>query len=386
MKNIRVLGKGKTALALKERFQEAELFDDNDIEKFDKDSDILTIVSPGIPPNNILVQSSKNIVSDYDLFYENMPFTIWISGTNGKTTTAQMCQQILEPFNSCCGGNIGVPLSHLDESKKIWILETSSFSLHYTQKAKPNIYILLPITEDHISWHGTFEEYKKAKLKPLELMYENDIAILPKEFEDVKTDAFTIYYRDSDDLSEYFNIDKESLNFKEPFLMDALLALAVRKILVDDIPYGLINSFKVDKHKVEEFKDSKSRDWIDDSKATNYDATLNALIPYKDRKIHLILGGDDKGAEIEPLFRDIEKLNIIVYAVGSNYNRVINYCKKYNIDSIECKTIDVAVDKIDKNFNKGELAILSPAAASWDQFTSYMHRGEFFKELVSKLR
>lgn len=117
MKKIRVLGKGNTALAIKEKFENAELFDDNDIDIFDKASDILTVVSPGIPPYNSLVQNTKNPISDYDLFYENMPLSIWISGTNGKTTTTQMMQTILEEKNSVCGGNIGYALSTLDEKR-----------------------------------------------------------------------------------------------------------------------------------------------------------------------------------------------------------------------------------------------------------------------------
>ena len=103
MQNLRILGKGKTALALKKRFPDAILYDDNDLESFDKNSNDLTIVSPGMPPHNKLVLSSKNIISDYDLFYDEMPFTIWISGTNGKTTTTQMCQYLLEKFDSCYG-------------------------------------------------------------------------------------------------------------------------------------------------------------------------------------------------------------------------------------------------------------------------------------------
>ena len=99
MQNLRILGKGKTALALKKRFPDATLYDDNDLESFDKNSNDLTIVSPGMPPHNKLVLSSKNIISDYDLFYDEMPFTIWISGTNGKTTTTQMCQYLLEKFD-----------------------------------------------------------------------------------------------------------------------------------------------------------------------------------------------------------------------------------------------------------------------------------------------
>ncbi|HRL09792.1 MAG TPA: UDP-N-acetylmuramoyl-L-alanine--D-glutamate ligase, partial [Aliarcobacter sp.] len=342
MQNLRILGKGKTALALKKRFPDATLYDDNDLESFDKNSNDLTIVSPGMPPHNKLVLASKNIISDYDLFYDEMPFTIWISGTNGKTTTTQMSQYLLEKFDSCYGGNIGVPLSGLNKDKKIWILETSSFTLHYTNKAKPNIYILLPITEDHITWHGSFDEYKKAKLKPLELMNETDIAIIPALYKDFKTSAYTIYYNSSDDLCNHFKIDKSKIKFNEPFLLDAIMAMVSRKIIFGDVDYDLINSYKIDKHKVEEFRDSKNRLWIDDSKATNYDATINALVPYKDKNIHIIIGGDDKGASLKPLFENIKNLDIVIYAIGSNTQRVLNYCEEFEISCVKCEYLEEA--------------------------------------------
>ncbi len=385
IENLRILGKGKTAQALKKRFANARLFDDSDFDIFDKDSNNLTIVSPGIPPHNKLVLNSKNISSDYDLFYDEMPFSIWISGTNGKTTTTQMCQHLLEKYDSCYGGNIGVPLSGLDSNKKIWILETSSFTLHYTKTAKPNIYILLPITEDHITWHGSFFEYQKAKLKPLENMNENDIAIIPYEFKDFKTNAHVVYYNSSDDLCNYFKIDKCKIKFNEPFLLDAIMAVIARKIVFDDIDYDLINSYKIDKHKVEEFRDAKNRLWIDDSKATNYDATINALVPYFDKNIHIILGGDDKGASLVPLFENIKSLDIVVYAIGSNMKRIVNYCKEYNINVVECEFLEKAVKSIDKNLNEASIGILSPSAASLDQFKSYAHRGDEFKKFVKNL-
>lgn len=385
MKQIRVLGKGNTALAIKEKFKDAELFDDNDIDIFDKDSDILTVVSPGIPPYNSLVQNTKNPISDYDLFYENMPLSIWISGTNGKTTTTQMMQTILEEKNSVCGGNIGYALSSLDEKKDIWILETSSFTLHYTKTAKPNIYILLPISEDHISWHGTYDEYKKAKLKPLQLMNENDIAIIPDEFKDIKTDAFVINYKNSDDLCEYFKIDKSKILFNEPFLLDAILAICAKKILFDVLDYEKINTYKVDKHKVEEFKDKKNRLWIDDSKATNVDATINALVPYKSKNIHLILGGDDKGVSLESLFNYLKDIDIEIYAVGTNSKKIVDYCKEYNLKVTLCETLQNAVLNIDKNLKENSIGILSPAAASLDQYSSYKDRGERFKNFVYAL-
>lgn len=382
---IRVLGKGLTAKAIKEKFNDSILYDDSDFEKYDKESDDITVVSPGIPPYNSMVKSSNNIQSDYDLLAEKMPFSIWISGTNGKTTTTQMIQHLLKEKGSLCGGNIGRPICSLDTKAPIWILETSSFTFHYTKKAKPNLYILLPISEDHISWHGNFSEYKKAKLKPLDMMYEGEIAIVPDEFRDYPTSAMKITYKNSDELCEYFGIEKEKVNFKEPFLLDALLALASKKIIFDEVDYKRINRFKVDEHKVEEFFDKKNRLWIDDSKATNVDATINALSSYSRKKIFLILGGDDKGANLLPLFEYIKKFDITVFSIGMNSDKINSICKDLNIQFIECNYLNLAVDKISQNHDKNSVAMLSPAAASLDQFSSYKERGKKFKEFVSNL-
>jgi len=382
---IRVLGKGITAQAIKEKFDEVILYDDKDFSNYDKESNNITIVSPGIPPFNDMVKQSNNIQSDYDLFADSMPFSIWISGTNGKTTTTQMIQHLLEDKGSLCGGNIGTPISKLDLNAPIWILETSSFTFHYITKAKPSLYLLLPISEDHISWHGSFEEYKKAKLKPLDMMTEGEVAIIPEEFKDYPTSAMKITYKDSDDLCEYFNIDKKRINFKEPFLLDSILALASKKIIFDEIDYERINSFKVDEHKVEEFFDKKDRLWIDDSKATNVDATINALIPYKEKKIYLILGGDDKGANLLPLFEYLKDLNIEVFSVGSNFQRINSLCEKFSIKFISCEILETAVLKIAQKHQKNEVAMLSPAAASLDQFSSYKQRGKEFKQFVFNL-
>ncbi|WP_368029646.1 UDP-N-acetylmuramoyl-L-alanine--D-glutamate ligase [Arcobacter sp. s6] len=382
---IRILGKGITALALKDKFPNATLYDDSDFDTYDFDSDEFTVVSPGIPPYNEMVLKSKNLVSDYDLFESIIPFSIWISGTNGKTTTTQMCQHLLEEYNSVCGGNIGIPLSSMDEKAPIWILETSSFTLHYTNRSKPNIYLLLPISEDHITWHGSFKEYQNAKLKPLSLMKENDIAIIPEHFKDFKTQAHVITYKNSDDLCEYFKIDKSKIKFKEPFLLDAILAMCTQKIIFDEINYDLINEFIIDKHKVEEFRDKKDRLWIDDSKATNVDATINALVPYIKNDIHIILGGDDKGANLVPLFENIKDMDIYVYAIGSNTNKIVDYCNEYKIKVESCTYLNIAVAKMDEKLTKNSVGILSPAAASLDQFKSYAHRGDEFKNLVSCL-
>lgn len=382
---IRVLGKGITAQAISEKFDNVTLYDDNNFNDYDINSNEITIVSPGIPPFNEMVKNSANIISDYDFLYEDIPFSIWISGTNGKTTTTQMCQHLLEEYGSVAGGNIGTPIAKLDKNSKIWILETSSFTLHYTNKAKPNLYILLPISEDHITWHGSFKEYKNSKLKPLDFMNEGEIAIVPKEFEKYKTNATLITYDNSSELAEKLNIDKSKVNFKEPFLLDAILALACKKIIFDECDYGKINFFKVDEHKVEEFYDKKNRLWINDSKATNIDATMNALKSYENKKIHLILGGDDKGANIEPLFASLKNKNIEIYAIGSNYKRIFTLSQKYLLKCNKTNNLENTVKEIDEKYQENDVAILSPAASSLDQFKSYAHRGKLFKELVYSL-
>lgn len=382
---IRVLGKGLTAKAIKEKFSNSILYDDSDFENYDENCDDITVVSPGIPPYNNMVQKAKNIQSDYDLYAQDMPFSIWISGTNGKTTTTQMTQHILNEYKSVCGGNIGTPLSKLDNNASIWILETSSFTLHYTNKAKPNLYILLPISEDHITWHGSYEEYKKAKIKPVTMMNEGEVAIVPYEFKDIKTDAYLITYKNSDDLCEKFNIDKSLIKFKEPFLLDAILAIASKKILFDEVDYETINEFVIDEHKIEEFYDFKKRLWINDSKATNVDATINALVSYDTKNIHIVIGGDDKGANLEPLFEYIKNLDITVYAIGSNTKRVLEYCKNYNIKSFECNYLEKAVQLMHNNMGENSLGILSPSASSLDQYPSYAARGKEFKKLVKNL-
>ncbi len=328
---MRILGKGKTALAIQEQYPDAIMYDDNDFDDFDKESNEVTVVSPGIPPHNKLVQNTKNIISEYDLFFDTMPYSIWISGTNGKTTTTQMLQHLLKEYGSMCGGNIGTPLSNMDKKANIWILETSSFTLHYTSKAKPNLYILLPISDDHISWHGNFEEYEKSKLKALDNLKDGEIAIVPTKYKDYETNGYKICYENSLDLAKHFDINIDDINFKEPFLIDAILSLAVTRILFDEVDYQKINSFKQDSHKLEEFTDTKGRVWVDDSKATNIDATIQALKSYENNKIYLILGGDDKGTDLNHLFKELKKYNVEIFAMGTNVNKLNNLSIKYNI-------------------------------------------------------
>ncbi|OOX94408.1 UDP-N-acetylmuramoyl-L-alanine--D-glutamate ligase [Campylobacter coli] len=400
---ISLFGYGKTTQAiaknLVDKFGPFDIYDDHFQEEnkdewgnrllnpkeFNEKLSELEIPSPGFPPNHTLIKKAKNLQSEYDFFYDAMPKSIWISGTNGKTTTTQMATHLLSHVGAVMGANVGFPLAELDLNAKIWILETSSFTLHYTHTAKPEIYALLPISADHLSWHGNFENYAKDKLSVLERMNECDIAILPEIYAKTPTKAYIISYKDEFDLAQKMNINIEKISFKSPFLLDAVMALSIEKILLDTLSYELLNHFVMEKNKLEELQDNQGRLWVNDTKATNENAVMAALKRYKDKKIHLIIGGDDKGVDLSTLFDFMKDFNIELYAIGVSTQKMLDYALKANLKAHKCEFLENAVQEISKVLKNNEVALLSPACASLDQFSSYAQRGEKFKEYVSKI-
>lgn len=354
--------------------------------EFDPTKSTLEVTTPSLPPSHPLIKSAKNLLSEYDYFSKEMPFSIWISGTNGKTTTTQMLTHILKKRGAVSGGNIGTPLANLDRDAAIWVLESSSYTLHHTHIASPDIYLLLPITPDHLDWHKTPQQYEADKLKPLLNMKEGELALVPKGLNLPKTNAYLVEYDSNAFIQTYFNLDSTQLRFKGAFLQDALLALAISKVLFDEADYDLMNLFTLDAHRQEEVLDSQNRIWVNDSKATNLDASIQAVKGYADKHIHLILGGDDKGVDLTPLFKSMQALSLTLYTIGQNNDKLLSLAHTYNIQAIEAKTIDIAVAKIDASHTSRSIALLSPAAASFDQFKSYKHRGETFKALVKNLK
>lgn len=352
---------------------------------FNPDKSKLEVTTPSLKPNHLLIQSARNLLSEYDYFADVMPFSIWISGTNGKTTTTQMLTHLLHKKGAVSGGNIGTPLADLDTDAPIWVLESSSFTLHHTGIASPNIYLLLPITPDHLDWHETPQQYAADKLRPLLTMKEGELALIPKGLSIPQTNAYVVEYDSNEMLAEYFSLDASALRFKAAFLQDALLALAVTRVLFDEADYAMMNAFVLDAHRQEEFKDARERLWVNDSKATNMDATIQALKGYTDKHIHLILGGDDKGVDLTPLFEEMTTLSLTLYTIGANNDKLLSLAAKYNIEVLSCHTLNKAVEAINKALTPRDVALLSPAAASLDQFTSYKHRGEMFRDLVRNL-
>ena len=313
--------------------------------------------------------------------------------------------------------------------------------------------MLLAITPDHLSWHGDFAEYERAKLSPLLAMREGSVALIPRAYESSAAAqnslARVICYEDEADLAQKFGIDLGEIKFRTPFLIDALLALCVEKILFDRCDAMRLNDFVIEGNKLEEFTDARGRLWVNDTKATNIDACAQALKRYAGRKIHLILGGDDKGVDLHPLFAEFKKYDLQIYAIGSNTDKIVFLCDEYKLPCVRCEILQTAVSEISNRYLSGEnfceneiskerlggenstgnlmqdkisttesesscvnassgktlgsqnsknsvdfknsvnfaseIALLSPACASLDQFKSYAQRGELFKKQVAQL-
>jgi UDP-N-acetylmuramoylalanine--D-glutamate ligase len=410
-KRISLFGYGITTKAIANKFGPFIFYDDKVLKPFtdeqgnrvrpsgdfDPRYSDLEIPSPGIPPNHPLVQKAEHLVSEYDLFLSGnhppfsashpaqKPFIVWITGTNGKTTTTQMITHLLTDKGARSGGNIGTPLAALPPDAPIWVLETSSFTLHYTHEAKPDLYVVLPITPDHLSWHGSEADYIADKLKPLRQLREGEAVLLPSAYADTPTDGFVIPYDDAEALAASFGIDIEKIRFKGAFLLDAVLAMAVDRLLFDRIDYERMNAFVLDPHRQEEFEDAQGRLWVNDTKATNIDAALAAVKRYGDRPLHLIVGGDDKGVDMAPLFEALRAYDVTLYTIGSNRERLDALAERFGIPSQSCGVLEEAVRRIARVHTRKSVALLSPACASLDQFPSYAVRGDTFKKAVEEL-
>ena len=404
---LALFGYGKTTKAIANYLGDGCIFFDDNIKElkiddlgnkiypskeFNPNSFNLEIATPSIKPESLLVKRANNLISEYDFFLSpnspikpKIPFNIWISGTNGKTTTTQMLTHLLKDKGAVSGGNIGTPLGFLNSNANIWVLETSSFTLHHTKEASPNIYLLLPITPDHLDWHGSKEAYIADKLKPLSTMQEGELALIPKGLPLPKSSAWIVEYENIKDIENIFNIDAKKINFKGAFLLDAILAMAINKVLFEEDAYNKINSFTLDAHRQEELLDSKGRLWVNDSKATNVDAALQAIKVYSNKKIHLILGGDDKGVDLEDFFKELSNFNLKIYAIGSNTQKLIKLADKYNIKAFKANYLNKALEEINKEHTVNSIALLAPAASSLDQFNSYAQRGDEFKNFVKNL-
>ncbi len=357
------------------------------------------ILSPGISlkkakHKNKLIKFGKKIITDLDLLYlSNLKFkSIVVTGTNGKSTTCKIIAHLLKKnkFEVKLGGNIGTPILNLKIKKDNFIvIEASSFQLSHSKFIHPNYAILLNITNDHLDWHGSKISYIKSKFKIFKLQKRKDFALLNNKllsiFKNKKFSSklisinFEKYKKIKFKIRNYYlssSINDENMSFA--YALSKLLKINESSFIKS------MNSFVGLPHRHEIILKKKGITFINDSKATSFQATKYALATNKN--IYWILGGLPK--EKDKIDIKQFKNNIIkTYIIGKSTNFFKNQIKD-KIKFVVSKNLKKALSSVlkdIKNIKKtNNTILLSPSAASFDQFKNFENRGNEFKRL-SKL-
>ena len=351
------------------------------------------VLSPGISliEKKKLIKFKKKIITDIDfLFLTNKNFkSIVVTGTNGKSTTCKLISHLLKKnkFNVLIGGNIGTPILDLKiKNNSYVIIEASSFQLSHSKFICPDYAFLLNITNDHLDWHGNFLNYINSKLKIFKLQKKNQYALVNKAFKKIiKQRNFASkliipkkenYKKIKNKVKNHYlklSINDENMSFVYAF--SKLLKISDKHFI------AAINSFIGLSHRYEIFLKKKNIVFINDSKATSFESTKFALSNSKN--VYWILGGLPKKNDKISLF-GIKKNIIKSYLIGKNiifFKKQIQNKINFSITKNLKKTLIEILRDIKLLKLKDNTILLSPAAASYDQFINFEKRGEEFKKL-----
>ena len=378
----------------------------------------LIVVSPGVPYDAPqLVQArlqGEPVIGEIELAAENLVGSIIaITGSNGKTTTTTLVGEILAAagVKTLVGGNIGTPAISLVERatpETITVLEVSSFQLETIKTFRPKVAVILNITPDHLDRHRTFDAYVNAKARIFENQQGSDFAVLNEDDEtclkladvvkaplfwfsrkkEVGQGAFVsegrILFRDAHGEAEIMLLSEIPL--KGAHNVDNVLAAVCTAALMgcrpDQIRKAVAN-FKAVEHRIEYVATINGVEYFNDSKATNVDATIKAVESFP-KNIHLILGGKDKGSPYTVL-RDLLRERVKrVYTIGAAAAKIEAEIQG-STEVVHAETLENAIKRAHAVAQPGDVVLLAPACASFDQFKSYEHRGRLFKEVVKGL-
>ncbi len=376
----------------------------------DNTFDIL-IKNPGVFPYHPCVEKARKlnipVVNEMEVAYHYITKPvkiIGITGSNGKTTTTTLIYKILKKagINVKLAGNIGMPLASVVndlEENDILLLEISDHQLIDMYDFKTDISIMTNICPTHLDYHGSYKAYKNTKKRIFNNHSVNDIAIINKENYDstdlTKDIASTKYY--FNDTENYIKdgliyVDnKPVIDTKDIILKgihnyeNILCALVLMKILKINYSYAkeVLKEFGGVEHRIEFVRKFNGVSYYNDSKSTNPVATVTALKSFEGN-IHLILGGMNRNQEFKDLIPYISKIKKI-YAIGEVKDKIKEFCENNNIPYSEFEFLKDAMNNIPKNTTEGDIVLLSPASASWDQYDKFEDRGNEFKNIVNNL-
>ncbi|HUH15851.1 MAG TPA: UDP-N-acetylmuramoyl-L-alanine--D-glutamate ligase [Gaiellaceae bacterium] len=344
------------------------------------------VKSGGVPNEAPLAAAARErgvpVWSDVELGFRILANPILgVTGTNGKTTTSALLGAAL---GGPVAGNIGLALCALDGAvpEDEWIVcELSSFQLEHIESFRPRIAVLLNLEPDHLDRHGSFEAYRAAKLRIFENQGPEDVAVLPRGFGPVPGAARRVEFSSDDPLPA------------EPLLRgrhnreNAAAATAAARAagVGDEAIAEALRAFPGVAHRLELVATVDGVAYVNDSKATNVAAARPALEAYAGEPVHLILGGSLKGEDFAPLAAAIGPNVRRAYLVGEAAEQLAEALDTAGIEHEVAGDLETAVRAASAAARAGDVVLLSPACASYDQFRDFEHRGDEFRRLVEEL-
>ena len=379
----------------------------------------LMVKNPGIPYSHSLVAKAQEmgipVITEVELAYEvaECPI-IGITGTNGKTTTTTMTGLLLnagaDQGIARLAGNIGYPASGVAQEAKPEdkiVMELSSFQLMGITDFRPHIAVITNIYEAHIDYHGTRKEYVKAKWNLQKNMTEKDYLILnwnQSELQELaqRTKARVLPFSTKEVLADGVYADDYSIYYKKEKIMEiselgvpgkhnvenALAAISVAKLygISNEAIRETLNLFHGVPHRTQYVGEIQGRKFYNDSKATNILATKMALSGFETAKVVLLAGGLDRGNTFDELVPSLKGIKAMI-VFGQTKEKLIDAGKKAGIETIvTADSVEQAVPLALENSTDGDVVLLSPANASWDQYPNFETRGNRFMEAVNRLK
>lgn len=375
------------------------------------DSFDYVIKNPGIKYDNPVVVKAKElgikVINEVEMAYSFLDKSvniIGVTGSNGKTTTTTLISEFMKNSfdNVYLGGNIGIPLSNFVRDIKpnsYLVLEISDHQLCDMYDFKTNVSVLTNITPTHLDFHKSYEVYQMTKKKIFNNHTSDDLAVINKDDEvsikitdDIKSTK--VYYgHDKTNLAYYdeegiyydgklvIKLDDIILKGKHNYqnIMGAIIA--VKKYgVTDEVIQKVLKEFKGVEHRLEYVDTIDGVTYYNDSKATNCVSTITALNSF-DKPTILLLGGYDRGHSFHDLDDSMKNVKCVV-CFGETKNRIEEFCNDLKIKCYKNDTLKEAMNVVKDICTPGDVVLLSPACASWDQYDRFEDRGDEFKNLV----
>jgi UDP-N-acetylmuramoylalanine--D-glutamate ligase len=351
----------------------------------------LLVKSPGVPGEAPLAAAARTrgltIWSEVELGSRVLTNPILgVTGTNGKTTTSELLGAVFRAAGRpvAVAGNVGRPLTGLDGALpgEAWIVcELSSFQLEDVESFHPRVAVLLNLTPDHLDRHATFEHYRAAKLRIFENQKPDDFAVVPRGFQDVPGFARRVEFAAGDPLPAAPRIPGEHNRENA-----AAAAAAARAAGIPDTAVAeALRTFAGVPHRLELVREIGGVRFVNDSKATNPEAAERGLSAYPPG-LRVILGGSLKGISFQNLARKARTAAVArAYLIGEAADEIAEALARVGVLFTHSQDLETAVREAYEDAEPGEVVLLSPACASYDQFTDFEERGTRFRELVEAL-